>query len=207
MSALQFAVTDASPKVNAAFPAVAFRLRISASEAVEALVLRVQVIIEPHWRAYDGKEKTLLQDLFGTPERWGTTLHALNWADLPLAVTAFDEQTEAELTVPCGFDFDAAAPRFLSALDGGEVSLRFLFSGAVFHADRRGWSSERVPWSSECAYRMGVQVWRDALRACYGDDVLLRVNRQTFEQLQAFRALSGASSWDDFFARLTQVKA
>ena len=205
MTQLSFAVLDAAAKKYAATPTIAFRLRVASAQPIEALVLRVQLRIEPQWREYAAEEKPLLNDLFGTPDRWGTTLRALSWCDLPLTVTGFEGETAVELPVSCTYDFDLAATRFLNALGGGEVPLRFLFSGAVFAAAPSGFMTERVPWSSECAYRMPVQVWRDAMRACYGDDALIRINAETLARLQRYRALSGAASWDELFERLTEA--
>jgi hypothetical protein len=200
---LKFDVVSAQAKQNAASPTIVFALDVQADNPVEALVLRVQLRVEPQWRRYDGREQTLLSDLFGTPERWGTTLRALSWADVPVVVTGFDSRTQGAIEVPCTYDFDVAATRYLHALEGGDIPLRFLFSGAVFTYGTNGMSTERVSWSSEAAFRMPVEVWRQALRACYGDDALIRISAKTLEDLHRLRALSGARGWDDLFARLS----
>jgi hypothetical protein len=197
MTELRFTVTSAEAKKNAASPTIAFGLSIASGERIEALVLRVELRIEPQWRQYDGREKTLLNDLFGTPDRWGTTLRTLSWISVPLVVTAFEEQTQAHIEVPCTYDFDVSATRFLTALGEGEVPLRFYFTGAIFRDVSSGISTERVSWSSEAAYRMPVAVWQEAMSACYGDDALIRIKRETMEHLHQIRARSGAASWDD----------
>jgi hypothetical protein len=202
MTDLGFSIEGAKPKLYAAQPAIAFRLRIETSEPLEALVLRVQLRIEPQWREYNGAEQTLLSELFGTPERWNTTLRAFSWADVSLTVPGFEESITAEVPVACTYDFDVTATRFLNALGSGEIPLRFLFSGAIFRDGGSGFSTERVSWSSECAYHMPVEVWREALNACYGDDALIRVKRETLERLHRHRALSGATSWDEVLERL-----
>ncbi len=202
MSEPQFEVTGARARAHAALPGIAFQLGVSAAEPVEAMILRVQVRIEPQWRSYTTEEKPLLNDLFGTPDRWETTLRPLSWADVPLAVTAFERETSVELTVHCTYDFDVTATRYMNALNDDEIPLRFLFSGAVFRHGSRGLSTVRVPWSSECAYRMKLHVWRDAMRAFYGDDALIKVSRETLDRLQRYRALTGATSWDTFFERV-----
>jgi hypothetical protein len=206
MSGLRFSVSSAHAKPRAASPAIAFGLHVASNERIEALVLRVQIRIEPGSRTYGGAEKTLLRDLFGTPDRWHSTLHALSWADVPVVVPAFDDEAHAEIAVPCTYDFDISAARFLNAVEDGEIPLRFLFSGAIFREASSSFSSERVSWSSECSYRMPAAVWKQAMRECYGDDALIRVKRETLEQLQAVRALSGAASWDDLFERLAGAR-
>jgi uncharacterized protein DUF6084 len=202
MTDLRFTIEDSGPKRFAAIPTVAFRLRIETSEPLEALVLRVQIRIEPQWRDYDGTEKPLLVDLFGTPDRWGTTLRSFSWADISVTVPSVLESIAIDVPLACTYDFDVAATRFLSGLGSGEVPLRFLFSGAIFRTADTGFSSERVSWSSECAYRMPVRTWREAMSACYGDDALVRIKRETLEQLHRYRALSGATSWDQVLERL-----
>jgi hypothetical protein len=202
MTELRFSIEDAKPKPYAALPTIAFRLRIASGAPLEALVLRAQVRIEPQWRDYNGTEQATLNDLFGTPERWNTTLRTFSWADVSVTVPGFDEITVAELPVAATYDFDVTATRFLNALGGGDVPLRFLFSGAVFRAGASGLSTERVAWSSECAYRMPVSVWREALAACYGDDALIRIKRETLERLHRHRSLGGATTWDEVLERL-----
>lgn len=203
MSGLRFQIAGVKAKSHAASPTIAFALSVTSDAPIEALVLRVQLRIEPQWRTYGAPAKTLLNDLFGTPDRWGTTLRTFSWADVPVVIPAFELRTQAEICVPCTYDFDQAATRFLLSIGAGEVPLRFLFSGAIFRTGVSGFSTERVPWSSECAYRMPLEAWQKAMRACYGDDALIRISRETLEKLHRYRALAGAASWDDLFDRLT----
>jgi len=204
MTELQFSISDAQAKTHTAVPTIGFALQVASEEAIEALVLRAQLRIEPQWREYDGVEKTLLNELFGTPDRWQTTLRTFSWADVPVMVPAFEKRTSIEVAIPCTYDFDVAAAKYLNALGGGHIPLRFLFSGAIFRRTP-SFSSERVSWASECAYRLPYQVWKDAMRACYGDDALIRIKHETFERLLQYRALSGVSSWDDVILRLVQT--
>lgn len=200
MSDLRFSILSSAAKQHAAVPTITFRLALRhapGDKSVEAMVLRTQIRIEPQWRSYNAEEQKLLADLFGTPERWHKTVHALAWADVPVMVPAFSVETEVDVNVPCTYDFDVSATRFVTALDGGEMPLRFLFSGSIFYHGNNGFSVERVSWSSECAYRMPVEVWRDAMRACYGESVVIRVTNETFEALQRRRIETGATSWDE----------
>jgi hypothetical protein len=202
MSDIRFSVVDAQAKQHAASPTISFRLHVSAAEPVDALVLRAQLRIEPQWRMYDQEEQSLLGDLFGTPDRWHATLRTFSWTDVSLVVPGFDDEIETEISVPCTYDFDQAATRFFDALHSGAIPVRFLFSGPIFRSARTGFITERISWSSECTYRMPVGVWHDAMRACYGDDALIRINLETLEKLRRYRALSGASTWDEVLERL-----
>ncbi len=232
MSDLAFSVLAAEPKLHCASPTIRFVLQIShpevskdpersvsaernasrrarpegAEERIEAIILRTQIRIEPQWRTYTDAEKPLLNDLFGTPDRWDKTLHALAWADVPVMVPAFTGETQVDVNVPCTYDFDVTATRFFSALESGSIPLRFLFSGSIFRSGEEAFSVERVSWSSECAYRMPYEVWRDTMRAYYGDSVLLRIDRETFEHLQRIRAETCATSWDEILCHPEPVE-
>lgn len=197
MSDLRFTVIDAAPARRAATPAVEFRMRVeTAGDPIEALMLHADVRVEPQWRAYEATTQTLLEDLFGTPDRWDKTLRALTWAEVPVMVRAFDEETEFTLRVPCTYEFESAVTQFFAAVDDGTIDVRMLFSGSMFRRSPEGFSAEMVPWSCESAYRMPASLWQDAMRACIGDDVLLRIDRATFDRLNALRASLGTTSWN-----------
>lgn len=202
MSDVTFSVVDARAKQFAASPTIAFRLRVTAALPVDAMVLRAELRIEPQWRTYDQEEQALLGDLFGTPDRWHATLRTFSWADVSLVVPGLREEIETEIAVPCTYDFDQAATRFFDTLHSGAIPIRFLFSGPIFRSGSAGFSTERIAWSSECVYRMPVTVWHDAMRACYGDDALIRIGLETLEKLRRYRALSGATTWDEVLERL-----
>jgi len=202
---LTFAITGARAKPNAASPTVSFEVCVASSERVEAMVLRAEVRIEPQWREYGPQEQQLLDDMFGPPERWGSTLRTFAWADVPAIVTGFENETHTTVDVPCTYDFEVTATRFFQALKSGDVPVRILFSGAIFYAGANGFWCERVPWSAEAAYRMPLCVWRDAMQSCYGTDAVLRVKAETLERLHRMRALHGVLSWDALFDRLSGV--
>jgi hypothetical protein len=170
-----FSVVDAKPKHYAASPTIVFRLRIGCDDQVEAMVLRVQIRIEPR-RHNNG--------------------HPFAWADIPVMVPAFTGETFVDVNVPCTYDFDNTAARFFNDVEAGEIPLRFFFTGSIFRRTEESFSVSMLSWQSECAYRMPLEVWQDAMRACYGDSVLIRIDRETFERLQRLRTQTGATSWD-----------
>lgn len=200
---LQFEILDAAPAQRSAQPAVIFRVRVSTgTQPVEAMVLHADVRIEPQWRAYDATAQPLLEDLFGTPDRWDKTLHVLTWADVPVMVRAFERETEFDVRVPCTYDFDASVTRYFTAVADGEIPVRMLYSGAVFRRSSEGFSGEMVPWSCEAVYRMPVALWQSAMQAVYGDAAFLRIDRTTFDRLRELRASLHAASWDATLAAL-----
>src|SRR5262249_44806857 len=151
-----------------AAPHLLFRLGIR--EAVPAgagptpihtIVLRCQVRIEPARRGYGADEAPGLLDLFGTPDRWGQTMRSLLWTHVSTVGPPFAGAAEAELPVPCSFDFSLAATKYFDALEGGEIPLAFLFSGTIFHEAEDG--SLRVApisWEKEASFRLPAETWR-----------------------------------------------
>ena len=202
MNQLAFAVLDAAPKKYAATPTIAFRLRIACAQAIEALVLRVQLRIEPQWREYAAEEKPLLNDLFGTPEGWGTTLRALSWTDLPLTVTGFEGETTVELPVPLTYDLDIAATKYFHGLAGGEVPLLLLFSGTVYVAGPTGVQLGLLSWSEEASFRLPVATWRAAMDEHHPASGWIRVSTRTLDALSAYRSEHVIPTWDDTLERL-----
>ena len=69
-------------------------------------------------RRYDDAERQRLFELFGAPGGWDRSLRNLRWTTAPLNVSQFTGSTTAELPVPCTYDFDVVATKYLQALNG-----------------------------------------------------------------------------------------
>ena len=124
---------------------------------MHALALRTQIRIEPLRRRYDDTEADAMRDLFGERPRWGTTLKPLQLGFVNQMVPTFTGQTDVEVALPCSYDFDVAANKYLYALADGEIPLLLLFSGTVFTAEGNGFSVSLVPWDREARYRLPVE--------------------------------------------------
>ena len=74
-------------------------------------------------------------------------------------VQGFTGATEVDLPLPCTYDFEVAAAKYLHALRDGDVPLLLLFSGTVFTRGATGFAVEQVPWDCEAATAAGP-VWR-----------------------------------------------
>ncbi|MHB9863983.1 DUF6084 family protein [Streptomyces sp. YIM S03343] len=206
MTEFTFACTDVRADRYAAGPTLVFRLRITASDdsgatRVHALALRCQLRIEPARRGYGDHESAALTDLFGERSRWGSTLQPVRFADVPLMVTGFTGETEADLVVPCTYDMDIAATRYLDALDGGEVPLLMLFSGTAFTGSG-GYRVEPVPWDREATCRMPVATWREMVEQHFPGCGWLRLPRATMDALVTYRSRHALASWEATVARL-----
>jgi hypothetical protein len=204
MTALDFSVVGARAEAFSASPQLALRLRVEESTGAEvyAIALRVQIMIEPQRRRYEQAEASRLVDLFGHPERYGETLRPMLWTHVGQMVVGFTGSTEVDLTIPCSYDFEVAANKYLSSLDDGEVPLNLLFSGTVLVHGPGGVASGLVPWNCEARYRLPVSVWRATMDAHFPNSAWIRVDRETFDELCRYKAAQGLPTWGAAFGRL-----
>jgi uncharacterized protein DUF6084 len=196
---LGFTVLGCEPLAHAAAPALRFSLGIDAGgAAVRSVMLEAQVRIAAAQRGYSTAEQAQLGDLFGAPKRWGDTLRGLVWTHGTVVVPPFEGATVVDLPVPCTYDFDFAAAKYLAGLRDGEVPLNLLFSGTVFYAAPGGaLQITRISWDAEAAHRLPVRVWRATMDAFFPGSAWLRLGREPFDRLVAFRARRALTSWDD----------
>jgi Family of unknown function (DUF6084) len=190
----------AEPLEYAATPTLKFCLEIDApgGQPIRSLLLDVQIQIAARRRGYGGREEERLLELFGAPERWSSTLRTLPWLRTTLVVPPFERATTVAVSVACTYDLEVAASRYLAAIEGGEIPLEFLLSGSVFYAaadDRL--QMARIPWDHEVAYAMPVSVWRQTMDAHFPGSAWLRVRRESYEQLCAYKARHAFASWSD----------
>jgi hypothetical protein len=204
MPEFEFEVTDAYPDHVAAAPTISIKLRIveTTGVTVHALALRTQLRIEPLRRRYDDTEAAAMRDLFGERARWGTTLKPLQLGFANQMVPTFTEQTDIEVALPCSYDFDVAANKYLYALSDGEVPLLLLFSGTVFTAEGSGFSVSLVPWDREARYRLPVETWKQAMDLHFPGTRWLRLGERSFDALCRYRTEQQLTSWDDAIDRL-----
>lgn len=196
--ALTFTVEGAQAVRWAVVPTLRFALRVdSGGAAIRSIMLNVQLRIAAAERGYDESEQERLGELFGTPDRWSTTLKGLLWTHTTLVMSPFQGETVVDLDVPCTYDFDVTASKYLAALQDGEVPLELLFSGTVFHRDAAGrLSVSRISWDREAPYRMPVAVWRETMDFHFPGVAWLRLERETFDRLAAYKARHTLLSWE-----------
>ncbi len=197
MTRFSFACTGVRADRYAAGPTLVFRLRVTAADnaRVHALALRCQIRIEPARRGYETAEADALADLFGERSRWGSTLQPVQFAQVSVMVPSFTGEIDTDLVVPCTYDMDIAASRYLAALTGGEVPLLMLFSGTAF-TGAGGFQVEPVPWDREAAFRMPVAVWREMVEQHFPGCGWIRLPRDTMDALLAYRSRHALPSWE-----------
>lgn len=199
MTDVSFAVADIFAEPYAVAPQLTARLRVEESTAtpVHTIALRVQVRIEPQRRAYTAEEARGLLDMFGARDRWYDTLKPFLWMQTSTMVQGFSGCTEVDLPLPCTYDFDVTASKYLHALHDGAVSVVLLFSGTIFTRGERGFGVEQVPWDREARYDLPISVWRDMIESYYPGTGWLRLDRGVIESLARHKAARGDTSWDD----------
>jgi hypothetical protein len=194
---LTFAVESAEAVQFAAAPTIAFTLGIESDRPVRSLSLNTQIRIAPGRRAYDAGEQERLVELFGTPDRWHETLRGFLWTNATLVVAPFTGTGRAELTVPCTYDLEVAAAKYFNALADGEVPLELLFSGTLFYAgDGGALRTAQIPWDCEASFGLPVSTWKQALENRFPSSAWLRLDREVFERLLAYKAGRTLPTWE-----------
>ncbi|MDN0199202.1 DUF6084 family protein [Streptomyces sp. S.PNR 29] len=200
---LAFAVTGAEEERFAALPTLRFRLEITRTggSPVGSIALHTVVRIDPARRRYRPESQEALGELFGAPEQWTTSMRPLTWARATLHVPAFQDRTTVELPVECSYDTELAVTKYLRAVgDAGDVPLDFLFSGTVFHRlpDERGLAAARISWSDgDTRYALPAALWHAVTGRYHAGSPWLRLSRDTYDRLDAYRARHVLGSPDD----------
>lgn len=196
---LSFSVEGVEPLERAASPtlAIAVRIQRTSGAPVRSIALNVQIRIAATRRPYDAETRDRLAEVFGSGDAWGRNLHSLPWANVSTNVPPFEEETSIELQVPCTYDFEVAASKYLHGLRDGEVPLELLFSGSVFYGGSgRALQVSLVSWEKEAAYRMPAGVWHELMNHYFPGGAWLRLGSESFDRLHAFRSRRALPSWD-----------
>ncbi len=200
---LDFTVTAAQP-AQSITPLLRFTCRVDGptDRRVHTAVVNCQVRIEPDRRQYDDDEAGRLLDLFGERERWGDTLQAFPWASVTFTVPRFTNRTETTIDVPCSYDLEVAAGKYLHALRDGAIPLLFLFSGTVFLREGDGLSFQQVPWDRESSFPLPVATWRGLIDQHWPGSGWLRLSREILDDLQMHKSRRALATWDQTVADL-----
>jgi hypothetical protein len=195
---VSIAIESAEPVDLAAVPTLRFgaRIRAAGHPAIRSLALHTQVRIAATVRRYDAGSQARLVELFGAPDEWSRNLRSLLWTQVTRQVPEFHGETVADIDVPCTYDFDVVATKYLHALDDGDIPLEFLFSGTVFYSVDGALRAARIPWSTESAYRMPVRVWKDLMARYFPGTAWLRLEHGAFDRLYGYRARHALPSWE-----------
>lgn len=171
---VELAISGAAPVEHGLAPAVALRVTARAAGEIAALLLRCVVRIEAR--------------------------RELHWTQATLSVGRFVERAEAELELPCGYDFAVGANRFLREHEGETVPLCVVVSGTVF----AGEPLRALPLTgARLAYfALPVATVRAALERHYRDQAVLSLRRDVFARLERWKERRGLATWDQAMERL-----
>lgn len=197
---LVFGIEGAERVEHAAVPTVRFLMRLTApaGRAIRSVLLDTQIQIAARRRRYDAAAEEKLFELFGAPAGWGATLRTLPWTRVTSVVPPFTGSTRVHVDVPCSYDLQVVASRYFDGLDGGEVPLEFLFSGTVFAAGPGGMlQATRISWESDAEYRFPVAVWQETMDRYFRGTAWVRLRKDTFDRLAAYRSQEALATWED----------
>lgn len=205
MPDLDFQVENVVPLRNAAAPTLIFKLRTTntTGEAIHAVLLSCQIMLQVTRRSYRVEEQEKLVELFGQPELWDRSLQSLFWTTVGMTVHAFRGSTIADLNVPCTFDVNVAATKYFAGLEEGEAPLLLLFSGTVFYAAESGaLQVAQIPREKEASYRLPVRIWQELIDSYYPNSVWLNLRRDVFERLNRYKMKRGLPTFDQALERI-----
>ncbi|MDJ0394698.1 DUF6084 family protein [Rhodococcus sp. G-MC3] len=213
MTQLSFSVIDIVPEEYAVTPNLTVQLRIeeTTGATIHALALRCQVRIEPQRRRYTDAEAAAMVDLFGGRERWTSTLRSFLWMQCSTVVQGFSGACEVDLPMPCTYDFEVAASKYLHALeevrDGHDASIpiELLFSGTVFTKGTSGFGVQQIPWDRECSFELPVRAWRRLVNMHFPNTGWIRLDRDTLDALASYRSERGMTGLDDAVVDLVRT--
>jgi hypothetical protein len=197
--ALRFRTLGAQASHGFATPVIELAIEIACDPTYEirAVALNVDVRIAAQRRRYDAPERERLGEIFGNESQWAQSLGSIQWMRGALNVPRFEGSTVIRVPLPCSYDFDVAAAKYLAALESGEIPVEALFSGAIFYAGANGnLQTAMIPWESESAFRIPVATWREAMDTAFPQSAWIRVADTTLRKLQAYRSRRAHADWD-----------
>jgi hypothetical protein len=209
MPDLSFQIVSAEAVAYSALPMLSFKMRIVSAdeeEQIQSINLKSQIMLTVTRRGYNAEEKAKLQELFGEPERWGSTLHTFLWTHVTTVVPRFTGSTIVDLPIPCSYDFEVVSTKYFNALEEGEIPLTFLFSGTIFYEGEAGnLQIGQISWSKEASYRLPVALWKEVIEAHFPNSAWIRLQKNVFDQLYQYKITHGLLTWEDALVRLLRA--
>ena len=197
---LRLEVDGVSSVRHAAAPTLRFGLSLTGprDREVHVGVLSVQIHIDPAKRSYDAATRERLIELFGAPERWASTTQSFQWARVDAMVPGFRGSARLDLEIPCTYDLEVAASKYLYSLPDGIAPLSFFATGMLlYRGNGERLQVAQVPWSCTARYDMPVVAWKQAISDVYPGGGWVRLQTDTLDALAARKAVRSHHSFDD----------
>ncbi len=201
----EFSVAGVGHVERAAAPTL--RFDIEATEAtgrsIYTVALTAMIEIEPSKRRYDDAERERLVELFGEPERWASTTSSLRWAQVQALVPSFTDSARFSLELPCTYDHEVGATKYLNGLSGGTAPLRFHFNGTViWEGDDGRMQLTQIPWDCSARFEMPTASWRAMIEESYPYRGWIALDKATIERLESRKAERAAPTMEATVAEL-----
>lgn len=194
---LRFSVLDAGPVAHSAVPAIEFVVSVDAGPAaVQSIQLRTQVRIAVARRPYDAQTQERLGELFGEASAWANTARSFLWADTSVSVPAFTGSTTIRVPIPCSYDMEVMATKYLHGIREGNIPVELLFSGSVFYDSGAGLRVRQISWDSEAYHPLPARAWHDVMDRYFPGSAWLRLPAETFDRLREFRTQNSHLTWE-----------
>lgn len=205
-----FEIVSAEPVPRSSAPTLRFRLEVGDESgiALHFIALTVLITVEPGMRSYDPVTRDRLVELFGEPERWGSTTGAFRWTQVDRVVPGFSGEGAFDLDVPCTYDHEIAATKYFGGIEDGAYPLRFHFNGTTYYEGDDG-RLQILPlaWDRSARFELPVAVWRQMIDAHYPRGGWLRLTEETLRDLGRHKAASGAPTMDECVRALLEGAA
>ena len=173
------------------------------AEPVHAMVLKAQIRIEPQRRRYSPEEESPAGRAVRRVRRSGASRCGRSCGPTsPPPSPSSPARTEVDLPVPCTYDFEVAAAKYLHSLGDGEIPLVLLFNGTMFSYRDGGLVVQPIAWNVEAEHRLPVAVWRATMDAFFPNSGWIRLRRETIDALTRYKSDRALTSWEDAFERL-----
>ncbi|MGI9019644.1 MAG: DUF6084 family protein [Solirubrobacterales bacterium] len=194
-----FTVAGVGHVERAASPTLRFDIDATEStgRSIYTVALTAMIEIEPSKRRYDDAERERLVELFGEPERWASTTSSLRWAQAQVLVPSFNDSARFALELPCTYDHEVGATKYLNGLSGGTCPLRFHFNGTViWEGDDGRMQLTQVPWDCSARFDMPASAWRVMMEESYPFRGWIALDKATIERLERRKAERAAPTMD-----------
>jgi hypothetical protein len=207
---IEFAVEEATIALDAAIPTIAFRVRVETADDcdIRAMLLAAQIRLVGPRRGEAMAMRARLRAVCGDVPPWLSreAPQTLLWTNAVAAVPFFQRSAAIEFAAGCTYDFEVAAAKYFDALAGGHVPLEFLFSGTVLWADAAGTLDTSVlPYDRSASFELPLAVWRQTMERHYPGTAWLRLQRDVYDRLFAFKWSNAQPRWDDAIATLLRT--
>ena len=161
---------------------------------VFTIALTAQINIDPARRSYDAETRAALVELFGRARALGGDhARASCGRRSSTLVPSFTGETTFTLPVPCTYDLELAAAKYLysAARRRGAAELPLHRLGAATAATTAQLQVVLIPWTCSADWRMPVATWREMMEHHYPNGAWVRLHADTLAALSRAGAPTG----------------